>query len=187
MNKIDAYLCLEWNKANPSKQISEENFWDLCRKLEDEGFLTGDDSAISTVSIGPFNLASTIGFEKKDKILYFLETIVPAIFSKVNGLSFAQAYSLYLLPAVSILIKLADQSYWIEDILQWEILMFIKSKNDCNVYPTNSEIKISDDFRGVEERQIDQAIETLKGVKNVLGDKHALIRMDFDGIMESLI
>ena len=48
-------------------------------------------------------------------------------------------------------------------------------------------LKISDDFRGVEERQIDQAIETLKGVKNVLGDKHALIRMDFDGRMESLV
>lgn len=82
MNKIDAYLCLEWNKANPSKQISEENFWDLCRKLEDEGFLTGDDSAISTVSIGPFNLASTIGFEKKDKILYFWRQLYRQYFQK---------------------------------------------------------------------------------------------------------
>lgn len=187
MNKVDSYLCSEWNKVNSSEQILEENFWDLCRRLEEGGFLIGDDSAISAVSIGPFNLASTIEIEKKDKILYFLETIVPAIFSKVKGLPFDQVYSLYLLPAAGILIGLAAQSYWIKDILQWEILMFIKSENNRNIYPTNNEVKKSDDFRGFEEEQIDQAIEALKEVKSVLGDRHALIRMDFDGRMECLV
>lgn len=187
MENIDSYIASVWNKANGFEQIVEENIWDICRVLEKEGFLVGDDAPISAISIGPFKIASTIDIKKKDMLTYFLETIIPAIFSKVSGLPFDQVYSLYLLPATNLLINLGNQCYWVKDLLQWEILMFIRKENKNNTYPTSNEIKNSDDFRGVESWQIDNAIKELKSFENMLGDRHSLISVDFDGRMECLV
>lgn len=187
MENIDSYLSAIWNNTNKSEHIIEENLWDLCRILEDGGFLVGDDAAISAISIGPFKIASTVEIEKKDMLIFFLETIIPAIFSKVNGLSFDQVYSLYLLPAAKILISLADQSYWIRDLLQWEILLFIKKENENHVYPTCNDIKKSDTFREFEDWQVYDAIKNLEDVGNMLGNKHSLISKDFDGRMQCLV
>ena len=187
MENIDSYLIEVWNKTNVSEQIVEENVWDFCRMLEKDDFLVGDDAAISAISIGPFKIASMVDIKRKDMFVYFLETIMPAIFSKVSGLTFDEAYSLYLLPAASLLINLADQCYWIKDLLQWEILMFIRKQNKNNIYPTINDIKKSDAFRGFEDWQIDDAIKELKDYENMLGDKNSLLQIDFEGRMECLV
>lgn len=187
MQEVDEYLSKMWNETNTSTQIIEENFWDMCRILEKDGFVVSDDAAVSTISIGPFKIASTLDIKRKDLLIYFLETIVPAIFSKVSGLPFDQVYSLYLLPASNLLINLADNCYWIKDLLQWEILMYIKEENQHGVYPTVNDIKKSKEFTGFEERQMEDAVKKLKNFENVLGDKHKLIITDFEGRIECLV
>lgn len=187
MEYIDSYLSVAWNNSNRSEKIVEENFWDFCRELEKGGFLVGDDASISAISIGPFKIVSMIEVKRKDLLLFFLETIIPAIFSKTNDLPFDQVYSLYLLPAVNLFIKLADECYWVKDLLQWEILMFIREENKINIYPTTNEIKKNDTFHGIEEWQMDDAIQELKEFKNLLGDKQSLILEDFEGRIESLV
>lgn len=184
---VDGYLTKIWNEMNMSVQVVEENFWDICRILEKEGFLVSDDAAISTISVGPFKIASTVDIKKKDLLIYFLETIVPIIFSKINSLSFDQVYSLCLLPAFNILINLANNCYWIKDILQWEILMYIKRENLHGIYPTVNDIKRLDEFAGFGEREIDDAVRQLKNIENVLGDSHKLIIMDYEGRIECLV
>lgn len=187
MENIDSYISNVWNKTNKFEKIVEENIWDICRILEQRGLLVGDDAPISAISIGPFKVASTLDIKKKDMLAFFLEIIIPAIFSKASGLPFDQVYSLYLLPAANIFIELADHCCWVKDLLQWEILMFIKKENKNNNYPTCNQIKNSDDFRGIEFWQIDNAINELKFYENVLGDRCSLISVDFDGRMECLV
>lgn len=187
MQDVDGYLSKIWNETNISTQIIEENFWDMCRMLEKEGFVVSDDAAVSTISIGPFKIASTIDIKKKDLLIYFLETIVPTIFSKVSGLPFDQVYSLYLLPASNLLINLADNCYWIKDLLQWEILMYIKKENQHGIYQTVNEIKKSDEFTGFDDWQIEDAVRQLKNCESVLGDNHKLIVMDLEGRIECLV
>ena len=67
-----------------------------------------------------------------------------------------------------------------------EILMYIEKKNKSEEYPTIEEIKNSTEFSGVETWQIDQAIEELKNLTSILGDKNSLIKVDHDGRLESL-
>lgn len=187
MENIDSYLSAVWNRKNVSEQIVEENFWDFCRILEVNGFLVGDDASISAISIGPFKIASMIDIKRKDMFTYFLETIIPAAFSKVSGLPFNEVYSLYLLPATNLLIDLANQCYFIKDLLLWEILLFIREQNKKNIYPTINEIKKSDAFRGFEDWQIDNAVDELKNYGNLLGDKHSLLEVDFQGRTKCLV
>lgn len=187
MENIDSYIVEVWNKTNILEQIVEENVWDFCRMLEKDGFLVGDNAAISAISIGPFKIASMVDIKRKDMFVYLLETIMPAIFSEIRGLTFDEAYALYLLPATSLLINLADQCYWIKDLLQWEILIFIRKQNKNNIYPTIKDIKKSSVFRGFEDWQIDDAIKKLKDYGNMLGDKNSLLQIDFEGRMECLV
>lgn len=139
MNYIDSYLSKVWNETNISEKVLEENFWDVCRVFEGAGFLISDDAAVSAISVGPFKIASTMEIQKKDLLMYFLETMVPAIFSKANGLPFEQVYSLYLLPAANLFISLTNSCYCIKDSLQWDMLMYIREKNRHGIYPTLNE------------------------------------------------
>ena len=187
MEQVERYISKMWNEINTSTYMVEENFWDMCRILEKEGFLVADDAAVSTISIGPFRIASTIDIKRRDIFIYFLKVIVPIIFSKANGLPFDQVYSLYILPAVELLINLADNCCWIKDLLQWDVLMYVKKDNQRGIYPTVNDIKKSKEFIGFEEWQIEEAIKQLKSVGNVLGDHHELIGMDFEGRIECLV
>lgn len=187
MEFVDCYFSKVWNGFNQSGQMAEEHFWDICRVLEDGGFLASDDAAISAISIGPFKIVSTMDIQKKDLLVYFLEIIVPVIFSNVSGLPFEQVYSLYLLPAANLLIGLANNCYAVKDLLQWEILMYIREKNRHDVYPTFHDIKNAVEFQGVEEWQMEEAIKKLGDFKNSLGDKHELIVRDYDGRFKCVI
>lgn len=111
---------------------------------------------------------------------------MPATLTKAKGLQFDQVYALYLLPAVNLFISLASHCYWIKDLLQWEILMYIGRKNENQEYPTIEEIKKSPEFFGVESWQIDKAMEELKSFKSILGDKTSLVEVDHNGRIESL-
>lgn len=189
MEYIDSYLCSVWNKEHVSEKVVEENFWDFCRELEKEGYLIGDDASVTAISIGPFKMVSKIEVNRKDLLMFFLTTVVPAIYTEVDlkNLQFVQMYKLYLLPALRIFIKLADSCYWIKDLLQWKILMYVDERNKNGEYPTITEIKESSEFSGVEEYDIKNAVEELKKYKSLLGDKGALIVIDNDGRMKSFI
>lgn len=187
MEYVDSYLSVTWNKTNVSEQIIEENLWDFCRLFEEKGLLVGDDASISAISIGPFRIASTVELKKKDMLVNFLEITVPAIFSKVNALTFEQAYSLYLLPIALLFINLSEQCCFIKDTLQWEVLMFIKRQNQNNIYPTVGEICKSADFKGVEIWQISDCIEELGCFKNIFGDKNCLVQVDMEGRIKCLV
>lgn len=187
MEQIDKYLSKIWNETNTSTHMIEENFWDLCRVLEREGFLVSDDAAVSAISIGPFRIASTIDINRKDYLKYFLEVIMPAIFSKINDLPFDQVYSLYLLPALGLFIDLADNCYWIKDLLQWDVLMYIRKDNQHGIYPTINDIKKAKEFVGFEEWQIEDAIKQLNNQENILGDRNKLIVIDFEGKIGCLV
>ncbi len=187
MNYIDSYLSEVWNKTNISEKRLEENFWDVCRVLEGAGFLISDDAAVSAVSVGPFKIASTLDVQRKDLLVFFLETIVPAIFSKASGVPFEQVYSLYLLPAANLFISLTSGCYWIKDMLQWDVLMYIREKNRRGIYPTLDEIKKADEFTGLEEWQMEEAVRNLGDFENLLGDRHELITMDSDGRFQCMV
>ena len=178
MNEIDEYLCKVWNKTNTSTQLVAENFWDMCRMLEEDGFLVADNAAISTMSIGPFKIATTIDIQKENMLNYFLKIIVPVVFLKVNCLTFEQAYDLYLLPVIEILINLVNNCFWVRDLLQWELLIFIKGKNREGIYPTIDEIIKSEEFKGFEKQKIENVIKQLKEFRSILGDGHSLIDED---------
>lgn len=186
MEYVDSYLCSVWNEINVSEKKVEENFWDLCRIMEKEGYLIGDDASVTTISIGPFKIVSKVEIERKSLLSFFLEIVVPATLTKAKGLQFDQVYALYLLPAVNLFISLASHCYWIKDLLQWEILMYIGRKNENQEYPTIEEIKKSPEFFGVESWQIDKAMEELKSFKSILGDKTSLVEVDHNGRIESL-
>ena len=186
MKYVDLYLCSKWNEINISEKKVEENFWDFCRILEKEGYLSGDDASVTTISIGPFRIVSQMEIERKNLLSFFLEIVVPALLTKAKGMQFDQVYALYLLPAANLFLSLASHCYWIKDLLQWEILMYIEKKNNSEEYPTIEEIKNSPEFSGVETWQIDQAIEELKNLTSILGDKNSLIKVDHDGRLESL-
>lgn len=187
MESIDTYISKIWNEKNDYEHIVEEHVWGFCRILEEKSFLIGDSAPISTISIGPFKIASTIDISKKEMLTYFLETIVPMIFSKANGLPFKEVYVLYLVPMAELFLDLVDKSYWVKDSLQWEIIIFIREKNKDGIYPTKDELKEADYFRGVEEWQIDNAINGLEKFETILGDKHSLIQYDFDNRLKCIV
>lgn len=187
MENIDEYLSKTWNSINKYGGVMDENFWDICRRLESKGFLDSDDAAISAISIGPFKIASDIDIKKKEFLAFFLEIIIPTTFSKMSGMSFEQVYTLYLLPVINIFISLSDRCFCINDLLQWEILLYLKEKNSINIYPTVDEIKKSAQFKNFEGWQIEKSINELKNYESLLGDKHNLITLDYDGRIESLV
>ena len=69
MKYVDLYLCSKWNEINISEKKVEENFWDFCRILEKEGYLSGDDASVTTISIGPFRIVSQMEIERKNLLL----------------------------------------------------------------------------------------------------------------------
>lgn len=146
MEYIDTYICEIWNGKNGSERIIEENVWDACRILEEHGFLNGDDASISAISVGPFKIASSLEVKRRDFLGFFVEAVLPAIISKANEMTFDQTYALYFLPAIKLFISLADQCFWIKDLLQWNLLLFVKDKNEQGIYPDVSEVKGSREF-----------------------------------------
>lgn len=62
-----------------------------------------------------------------------------------------------------------------------------KRKNKDGIYPTKDELKEADYFRGVEEWQIDNAINGLEKFETILGDKHSLIQYDFDNRLKCIV
>lgn len=187
MNNVDTYICEIWNQNSLSQKLVEENFWDICRLLQREKFVNSDDTAIAAYSIGPFRMASDMEVNKKDLLHFFLEIIIPNIFSRANNLGFDQVYSLYLLPAVLLLISFADHHYWIKDSLQWELILYIQNRNKIDIYPTIREIKEAREFRDIEEKEIRIALKELSQFNSILGDIHELIEIDLEGHIKCLI
>lgn len=184
VKNIDYYLCTYWNN-NSDYKILPEHFWDFCRMLEKNGLVTPNETAISTVSIGPFNIASDLTISNNEFLSYFIESIIPIFITNYSNLPFNEVYSLFFIPLSHIFLNLLSKSCYIKDSLQWEILLYIKQQNDNNIYP-NIE-NIHNEFSHVEIHKIKNALLSLCKSKNMIGDEQEIIRKNILDGYESLV
>lgn len=184
---IDTQFCEIWNSAHPSETVHEEHFWDICRQLESCNIVESDNTSIGSMSIGPFNIASTLKVEKKSFFNFFINVVLPAAVAKGVAPTFPEAYALFIQPAVNLFVGLTDNNFIIEDELQWEILMYIKEKNKHNIFPSVEQVVNEIDYGDYSSNDIRNKLFELKDVKSLFGDKHSLINIDYENRIECLV
>lgn len=180
----DTILCNAWNKATVD-MLQQENFWEICRILEDKGYLLKNQTAVTTFAIGPFRIATNISIEKKDLLMFFAEVIIPVLLQDSQITSGADKWQFVLLPLVHICVNLLDKTFLIKDIDVWKILLYIKNRNHVGRSPSLCEIKTL--FPEEEGKQVEKMMKELLSYPNFLGASDALIEIVSDGGYKSLV
>lgn len=185
---FDLKLSEKWNNVHNYSKTAPEQFWDVCRILSTNKnkYLISDQGAVSAISIGPFNIATSIDITQKDFLVFFAESIFPALITEIKELSFEEAYPLYLVPAFKILTYILEHSFFIQDPLQWEILIYIKTSNEIERFPTIPEI-INEFIKLNDSKTINDAIHSLLNIENNFGTKSAVIFIDTNNGIHSLV
>lgn len=186
MSSIDALFSNTWNEFHPDAITAPEHFWDICRELSSYNVLQFDAGAVSTVQIGPFYIASNLELSKRSIFTFFLESVFPMIIANTSDLSFNEAYPLYILPAIKVLLYFLNNVYLIDDLDQWEMLICIKSDNENGFFLTPSEISKK---WGNEKfcKSINSILSKLSSAKNIAGNVKPLISFDENGRVHSLV
>lgn len=183
---FDLQLSNIWNGIHPDTKVSPEQFWDVCRELSSREILQSNRGAVSTVSIGPFHIAAKLGTDKRELLVFFVESVFPTFITQTTSVSFEEAYPLYVLPAFKVLLHIMDNTVVIKDVPMWEILIYIKRANEQNVFPTITEI--ADDLTEISRnRNIEDTVHSLLNVKNSIGTDTPLISIDANGGIHSLV
>lgn len=187
MEYLDAYICDQWNETHLQNKIADENAWEFCRLLMGAELLEANKSAVSTMAIGPFRIASTMKIKHNDVYEFLLEIVFPLVFSASNTLTFSQSCELYLIPAAKFILAFLDNSHIIQNPLHWEIILYIKAENALNKYPTLSDIEKNEKFKGYNRNQLNEALISLKKHPNLIKDSCSLIDTDMEGRIKSNI
>jgi len=169
----DIYLCERWNRSITNSRLPQERFWDLCRIFEEHGYLIKNPTAVSTLSIGPFRIATSLSLEKKDFLLFFAEIIIPVLVTESTITSLEDIWQFILLPLTNVCINLLDKTCYVKDKLAWKILLYIKNKNKNAHYPTLTEIKTM--LPNKDRIKTRETVKILLSYKNILGSSNALI------------
>ena len=183
--KVDQFIKEKWNENNPHDKIFEENTWEMCRKLEQMGLLDCDDASVTALSIGPFRIASKLDPTRREGMVFFITTIIPAIFAQKREATFDETYETYILPFIVLLVNVMSRMCIIKEWIEWDLLTHIKKENKANRFPTEKDIIMSDRFKTFEERQIKESLIKLQNYKNVVGDIFPLISKDKAGKFRS--
>ena len=184
---VDKHLENLWNEKHPSDKVTSEQFWELCRKLEDAGYLEGNQEFVGTKTLGPFKIAyKTNDINPEDIINFFLSTIIPVLLQLSDTYSFKDFYALYLLPAIEILTKASKRIVFLTDALQWDILLYVKNQNKIYNYPTAQEIIGDEHFQSISNEDIKKALASLTSVSTLFGNTE-LLKIDHDGRIECLV
>lgn len=186
VNFFDHQLSGKWNEVHLGEKVFPEQFWDLCRQLSEHDILQPDRGAVSAFQIGPFNVATRLEVKKKDLLTFFIESVFPAILTETTQLTFQEAYPMYIVPAIKVLIYLLDSTYFIRDTLQWTILIYIKRQNEMGIFPTIDTLKNQLIHLG-NNQDIQNAIDGLSEVKSCAGDTDSLILISENGQITSLV
>ena len=184
---FDIKLSEKWNSIHIDSKTVPEQFWDICRILatNDNKYLSPDQGAVSAISIGPFNIATNIDITQKDFLIFFAESIFPALVTETIDITFEEAYPLYFVPAFKILLYILEHSYFIQDSLQWKILIYIKNANENEEFPTISDI-ISEFIKFNDEDSIKESIFNLLHAKSTFGTQGSIISLDENECLHSL-
>jgi hypothetical protein len=172
-NYYDQFLCESWNKVVLNSKSSQEQFWDICRMFEEKGYLIKNLTAVSTFSIGPFRIAANISLEKKDMLLFFAEVVIPILITESALASFEDKWLFVLLPLTHICINMLDKMCFVKDISAWKVLLYIKSRNNVNHFPTINDIKSS--LHKKERGMVNDIIDNLFSHKSIITSSNALI------------
>lgn len=185
-SSFDIELAKIWNDKHPNEQIAPEHFWDICRELCSHDVLQANRGAVSTMQIGPFHIAAKLDVQRRSIVTFFVESVFPALITKVGNMTFSEAYPLYIIPAFKVLGGVLDRVYVIKSIYNWEILLYIKNANENGIYPTSVEVEEEWQRCGY-PGSAGNALFDLCNKVNSLGTAGAIIEIDGEGRIRSLV
>ncbi|MCR5729860.1 MAG: hypothetical protein K6G20_05835 [Ruminococcus sp.] len=131
-----------WNEKRRDDIIKPESTWEICRMLEDLGYLSGDEGAVSALKIGPFKIVSKSNISNEDGIDFIIESIVPIIILHCPiNIAFPEAYALYFIPIFKLIKIMLKNTCLIKDENAWKAILYIKEKNNNQLFPSKNELK----------------------------------------------
>jgi hypothetical protein len=169
---IDSEIARTWN-ALGRDECSPEATWELCRVLEQSCLLVTSRRAVSTVSVGPFRVATSP--DKARLTRAFIEGGLPAVVRTLcEGLTFAEAAIEVLLNAFMVCAALAETSAIIDDDVAWCVLVYIKGRNREGEFPSYDDLlslvkTMSTETSESPEGALERTLDYLKAAPTVAG------------------